>query len=104
MALDRLKKAEKLGRAGPRGFYDAASVAMAGYLADRFNLPEIAVTRDNLERTLSEKSVAAGAIQEALSCLQECDFGRFVSASESPEKMRALAARIQKTIAALEQV
>ena len=32
---------------------------LLGYLGDKFNLPEIAVTTDTLERTMAEKSVAA---------------------------------------------
>lgn len=103
VAMDCLKKAEKAGRTEPRRFYDEAAVALSGYLADRFNLPEIAVTGDSLERALSEKSVAADTVRETVSCLQECDFGRFVSASASPDKMRGLAERIRKNIDALEQ-
>jgi len=102
VAVDRLKKAAKTGRTEPRRFYDEAAVALSGYLADKFNLPEIAVTGDSLERTLSEKSVAADTVRETVSCLQECDFGRFVSASASPDKMRELAERIRKAIDALE--
>jgi hypothetical protein len=102
VAVDRLKKAAKTGRTEPRRFYDEAAIALSGYLADKFNLPEIAVTGDSLERTLSEKSVAADTVRETVSCLQECDFGRFVSASASPDKMRELAERIRKAIDALE--
>jgi hypothetical protein len=103
VALDRLRKAEKAGHAQPRRFYDEAAVALSGYLADRFNLPEIAVTGDSLERALAESSIASDTVQETVSCLQECDFGRFVSASALPDKMRALGERIRKIIDALEQ-
>lgn len=103
VAMDRLKKAAKTGRAEPRRFYDEAAIALSGYLADKFNLPEIAVTGDSLERTLSERAISADTVRETVSCLQECDFGRFVSASVSPDKMRELAERIRNAIDALEQ-
>jgi hypothetical protein len=52
---------------------------------------------------LSEKSIASGTVRETISCLQECDFGRFVSASSSDENMRSLAGRIGKAIDSLER-
>jgi hypothetical protein len=101
-ALSRLRKAEKGNKGEARRFYDEAAVALSGYLADRFNLPEIALTGDSLERTLSEKSVPTETLNAIQACLQECDFGRFVSAT--PGKTGVLASRIRKVIDSLEQV
>ncbi len=103
VALDRLRKAEKAGRSEPRRFYDEAAAALSGYLANKFNLPEIAVTGDSLERTLAERSVAQDTVLETVSCLRECDFGRFVPASVSDDGILALAGRIRKVIDILEQ-
>jgi hypothetical protein len=102
-ATGRLKKAAQASAADPRGFYDQAGLALSGYLVDRFNLPEIAVTADSLERTLGEMKVPSQTVTEAVACLQECDFGRFVSASQSQGKMKELAGRIQKVIDTLER-
>ena len=104
IARDRLRKAEKSDRGEPRRVYDKVSAALSGYLADKFNLPEIAVTGDTLERTLGEKSVNPETIREILACMQECDFGRFVSASAAPEKVREITARIRKAMDAMEQI
>jgi hypothetical protein len=103
LALVRLHKAGKAGRIAPRRFYDEAAVALAGYLEDRFNLPEIAVTADTLERIMREKSIDPETGKEAVAALQECDFGRFVSASASLERREALARRIRGIIEALER-
>jgi hypothetical protein len=102
-ALARVKKAEREGKADARRFYDEAAIALSGYLTDKFNLPEIAVTGDTLERTLAENLLPREILKEIIVCLQECDFGRFVSASSAPEKMGELAARIRKIINALER-
>lgn len=102
-ALKRLKAAERAGRSDARRFYDQASAAFSGYLADRFDLAEIELTGDNLERMLSEKAVSIETVGEIRECLQECDFGRFVSASNSTDKMRRLYVRIRKNIEALEK-
>jgi hypothetical protein len=101
-ALLRLRRAEKLVRAEPRRFYDEAAAAFAGYLEDRFNLPGISVTADNLERILKERGVKEGVVREAIDVLGECDFGRFVSASGEQGRRQALAARVRKTIVAME--
>jgi hypothetical protein len=51
---------------------------------------------------MEERSIAAETVKEAVAVLQECDFGRFVSASSVPERRRALAGRIRGIIDALE--
>ena len=102
-AILGLKKAEKAGKLEPRRFYDEAALSLSRYLSDRFTIPEIAVTADTIERTLAEKSVRPEAVKEALTCLQECDFGRFVSASASASKMSDLTARIRRVIDTMER-
>ncbi len=102
-ALRRLKDARKAGVADSRRFYDQAAAALGGYLADRFNLPAIALAGDVLEKTLAEKSIPEDVVRDALSCLQECDFGRFVTAAATPEKTAQIAARIHKIVDALER-
>ena len=103
-ALKRLKTAEREGRTDTRRYYDLAASAFTGYLADKFRLSEIELTGDNLARTLSGKSVPGENIEETKACLEECDFGRFVSAVGSPDKKNALSARIRKNIDALEKL
>jgi len=102
-ALARVKKAEREGKTDARRFYDEAAMALSGYLTDKFNLPEIAVTGDTLERTLAENLLPREMLHEIIVCLQECDFGRFVSASSAPEKRGELAARIRRIINGLER-
>ena len=103
IALGRLKAAEKQGKTNPRRFYDQAAVALSGYLSDRFGFNEIELTGDNLERALSQRAIPPEIVGEIRICLQECDFGRFVSASGSAEKMRQLRERIQRNIDSLEK-
>jgi len=103
-ALKRLKAAEREVKSDTRRYYDLASSALSGYLADKFNLSEIELTGDNLKRTLSGKSVPRECIEEIQACLEECDFGRFVSAAASAEKKSALSVRIRGNIDALEKV
>jgi hypothetical protein len=102
-ALVRLNGSLKAGRTDPRRFYDETAAALSGYLGDKFNLPEIALASDNLERTLLEKGVKHELVNETLACLQECDFGRFVSASAAPDKMRELVHRTRSIIDTLEE-
>jgi len=102
-ALARLKKAGKAGKAEARRFYDEAALSLSGYLTDKFNLPEIAVTGDTLEKTLAGRSLPGETVKKIIGCIQDCDFGRFVSASGSPEKMRDLAERIRGIIETLER-
>jgi hypothetical protein len=102
-ALDRLRHAEKIGKSMPRAFFDEAAAAMAGYLQDKFDLPEIAVTADSLERIMSGRSIKPALVQETMAALQECDFGRFVSASAAPERQKGLSDRIRGIVEKLEK-
>lgn len=102
-ALRRLRKAEKAGRVAPRRFYDEAATALEGYLEDKFNLPGIAVTADTLERVLEQKDIDPVKVKEAVAILQECDFGRFVTASQAPEQRTDLGRRIRGMIDTLER-
>jgi hypothetical protein len=102
-AFKRLKAAEKTGKSDARHFYDQAAAALSGYLAERFNLAEIELTGDKLERMLSEKAVSRETVEKIRACLQECDFGRFVNASNSGEKMHELNGRIRENIELLEK-
>lgn len=103
LALSRLRKAGKSGRSDPRRFYDEAGTALARYLADKFNLPEIAVNADSLENVMTSRGMPEEIVRETMSALQECDFGRFVSASSSPEQQNGLADRIRRVIDRLER-
>lgn len=102
-ALQRLKTAEKAGKSETRRFYDQAAAALSGYLSERFNIPEIELTGDHLERVLSQSAIPRETFEETRACLQECDFGRFVSASSSGDKMHSLARRIRSNIDDLEK-
>jgi hypothetical protein len=102
-ALKNLRAAGKQGKLAPRSYYDLAASALSGYLADKFNLTEIELTEDNLQRALSMNSMPKEIIEETKACLRECDFGRFVSAAQSSEEMQNLSARIRTNIDALEK-
>jgi len=102
-ALQRLKNAGKEGKTDPRRFYDQAAAALSGYLSDRFNLTEIELTGDSLDRFLAQNSIGRETVEETRACLQECDFGRFVSASASADKIQQLSTRIRANIEVLEK-
>ena len=101
--MKKLRNAEREAKTDARRQYDRAAAALCGYLADKFNLSEIELTDDNLERTLSDRSIPQETVKEARACLQDCNFARFVSASASPDKIRELSSRIGKIIDVIER-
>lgn len=102
-AFERLKIAEKKSATDARSFYDEAAAALSGYLTEKFGLAEIELTGDSLERALSAKSIPPQVVEETRACLQECDFGRFVSASASIDGTRKLSDRIRRNLDSLEK-
>ncbi len=78
MATKRLKLAAKLLKERKRGeFYDEVLKALWGYIADRLNMPQEQLNKDNIRMQLESKSVEEPLIDEFISALNSCEFARY---------------------------
>jgi hypothetical protein len=87
MAIRRLKNAGKLLKEGKKeDFYEEIIRALWGYLSDKLNIPQVKLTKDNVESELRQYGVGDELIKEFMDILDTCEFARYAP-SEGPNAM-----------------
>lgn len=78
MALRRMKKAKKLlAEHKQNEFYDEVLRAMLGYVADKLNIPQERLNKDNIQSELSASNVSQEHIAAFLKTMSDCEFARY---------------------------
>lgn len=74
----RLKRAAHLMREHKQNdFYDEVLKALYGYTADKLNIPQEHLNKDNVQQELLQKGVSADIIEQYLGVLNDCEFARY---------------------------
>ncbi len=107
-ALKRSRKAVKEARAAARGpdpakAYALIHRALAGYIADRLNLPDSGMTTADAAASLARLGFAGELVKEAEEALSECDRARFMPGSLRGEDAVKLLDRAEALIRRLEK-
>ena len=78
MALRRMKKAKKLlAERRQNEFYDEVLRAMLGYVADKLNIPQERLNKDNIQSELTTSNVPQEHIDSFLKTMSDCEFARY---------------------------
>ena len=78
IATKRLKYAAVLLKNKKRGeFYDEVLKALWGYIADKLNMPQEHLNKDNIQSRLEEKGVEQTLIDDFVKALDNCEFARY---------------------------
>lgn len=78
MALRRMKKAKKLlAERRQNEFYDEVLRAMLGYVADKLNIPQERLNKDNIQSELTANNVPQQHIDSFLKTMSDCEFARY---------------------------
>jgi hypothetical protein len=78
MASKRLKKAAKLLNTQNQGeFYDEVMRALWGYIADKLNMPQESLNKDNVQSELASRGVNEEAVNAFIKALNDCEFARY---------------------------
>ena len=86
-ARKRLQSARKqLEQADPATFHEQVARTLVEYVADRFDRAPSGLTYDLAEELLSSKGVDPALRRRFRSCLETCDFARFVPATAQAER------------------
>jgi hypothetical protein len=99
----------RLDRAGSRAgesstaFHEEVAGALVDYVADRANRSASGLTYDELEEILGAKGVSPELRRRYRSCLETCDFARYVPDSGRPQAREALVEEARSLIRALEE-
>jgi len=78
VAVKRLKQAEKLLKENrEEAFYEEVLRALWGYLSDKLNIPQAALTKENVATELAKSGVDETLSNEFLEIINTCEFARY---------------------------
>lgn len=102
MARKRLARAKGLAAGDPRDFYAEVAGALQGFLADKLNVAEAGLVRDEAGRLARRRGATDETLERLFACLDDCDLQRFAPAGaerEPPERVLGRAAGIMGDLA-----
>ena len=102
MAKKRLARARGLAGGDPREFYAEVAGALQGLLADKLNIAEAGLVREEAGRIAARRGAAPETLERLFACLDDCDRQRFAPAGaerEPPEGVLDRAAGIMSDLA-----
>lgn len=78
VALKRMKTAKKLLDAHDQGkFYDEVLRALWGYTADKLNLPQESLNKENISEQLLSRGASQERVDQLLKVQNDCEFARY---------------------------
>ncbi len=102
MAKRRLARARGLAGGDPREFYAEVAGALQGLLADKLNIAEAGLVREEAGRMAARRGASPETLERLFACLDDCDRQRFAPAGadrEPPERVLERAAGIMGDLA-----
>lgn len=102
MAKRRLARARGHAGGDPREFYAEVAGALQGLLADKLNIAEAGLVREEAGRMAARRGASPETLERLFACLDDCDRQRFAPAGadrESPERVLERAAGIMGDLA-----
>lgn len=102
-ATKRLKVASGLlAKKQQNEFYDEVMRALWGYIADKLNMPQEALNKDNIQSELSAKNVPQELIDQFIRTLNECEFARYAPGADANATMENVYQAAIDTISKIE--
>lgn len=102
MARKRLARARGLAGGDPREFHGEVAGALQGFLADKLNVAEAGLMREDAGRLARRKGASDETLQRLFACLDDCDRQRFAppgTEREPPEQVLERAAALMGDLA-----
>jgi hypothetical protein len=86
-ARRRLRAArQRADRSGSDSFHEEVARALVDYIADRFDRAPAGLTYDVADELLASRGVSAELRGRLRTCLETCDFARYVRSSDDPQR------------------
>lgn len=103
-ATKRLKAANKLLAAHQQNeFYDEVMRALWGYVADKLNMPQESLNKDNIQSELTAKHVPQELTDQFIKTLNDCEFARYAPSSDVNAQMENVYQSAIDTISKIEE-
>jgi len=103
VAEKRLAEAQKcLKNQQYSRFHSILESSIGGYLSDKFNLPHIEITTQQIKRFMEERNLNSHLAEEVAALLQECNFARYAPVQPDRGDLNALYDRAKSAIVRIE--
>ena len=84
-------------------FHSILESSITGYLSDKFNLPQIEVTTQQIKRFMEERNLNSNLAEDVGALLEECNFARYAPVQTSRNNLEALYERARSAIIRIEK-
>ena len=106
----RTRARQRLRAAGKRvesddaaAFHEEVARALVGYVADRFDRAAAGLTYELADELLAKRGLDSALRRRFRSCLETCDYARFVPQAASGERRAEVLAEAQELVELLEK-
>ncbi|MCI0624659.1 MAG: BatD family protein [Acidobacteria bacterium] len=83
-------------------FHSILESSICGYLSDKFNLPQIEITTQQIKRFMEERRLNSHLAEEVTALLEECNFARYAPVQPDGANLEALYAKAKRAIVRIE--
>jgi hypothetical protein len=83
-------------------FHSILESSIGGYLSDKFNLPQIEITTQQIKRFMDERGLNSHLAEEVAALLDECNFARYAPVQPDRSNLEALYQRARNAIVRIE--
>ena len=83
-------------------FHSILESSIGGYLSDKFNLPQIEITTQQIKRFMDERNLNSHLAEEVAALLEECNFARYAPVQPDRSNLEALYQRAKNAIVRIE--
>ena len=104
IAEKRLAEAQKcLKNQQYTQFHSILESSITGYLSDKFNLPQIEITSQQIKRFMEERNLNSNLAEDIGALLEECNFARYAPVQTNRNSLEPLYERARTAIIRIEK-
>ena len=104
VAEKRLAEAKKcLSKNNTSQFHSILESSITGYLSDKFNLPQIEITAQQIRRFMEERNINSHLSEDVTALLEECNFARYAPIQTDRSNLESLLEKARNAIVRIEK-
>jgi len=84
-------------------FHSILESSITGYLSEKFNLPQIEITSQQVRRFMEERNLNSNVSMEVTSLLEECNYARYAPVSFDRKNLEALFEKARNALIRIEK-
>jgi len=104
VAEKRLVEAKRcLSKNNASQFHSILESSITGYLSDKFNLPQIEITSQQIKRFMEERNINSHLSEDVTALLEACNFARYAPVQTERSNLKSLFEKARNAIVRIEK-